>query len=77
MRTKGASGAFIKELMRRAVQFHLERGNEERRIDAADVQEALEEMLFKGGRLNMQLLGAARHKGRIGFGAEATHGNGG
>jgi len=76
-RTDGVSGAFIKELMRRAVQFHLERGNKERRIDAADVQEALEEMLFKGGRLNMQLLGAARHKGRIGFGAEATHGNGG
>jgi ATP-dependent 26S proteasome regulatory subunit len=55
-KTAGASGALIKELMRRAAQFLLESCNadlEPRHIDAA-----LEEMLFDGGSLNARLLGA-------------------
>jgi AAA+ superfamily predicted ATPase len=56
-RTEKVSGAFIKELMRRSVQFHLER-NGSGRIEIADVDQALEEMLFTGGSLNLKLLGA-------------------
>ncbi|HAW30988.1 MAG TPA: cell division protein FtsH [Planctomycetaceae bacterium] len=56
-RTAGVSAAFIKELMRRAVQFHLEReGTGE--ISSADVTNALDEMLVSGGSLNLKLLGA-------------------
>jgi hypothetical protein len=58
------SAAFIKELMRRAVQFHLERDSSPQ-IAWADVQHALDEMLVAGGSLNLKLLGAT---GRIGFG---------
>ena len=57
-RTDRVSAAFIKELMRRSVQFHLE-SNGTGRIDLADVERALEEMLFSGGSLNLKLLGAA------------------
>jgi|SRR5579859_1301263 len=57
-KTKNASAAFIKELMRRATQFYLEEGR-----DGALTQEnlttALEEMLFSGGSLNVKLLGGA------------------
>lgn len=56
-RTDRVSGAFIKELMRRSVQFHLER-NGSGRIESADVERALDEMLFSGGSLNLKLLGA-------------------
>jgi SpoVK/Ycf46/Vps4 family AAA+-type ATPase len=55
-RTEGVSAAFIKELMRRSVQFHLER-SESDRIELRDVEAALEEMLFSGGSLNRKLLG--------------------
>ncbi|QDT80620.1 ATP-dependent zinc metalloprotease FtsH 3 [Gimesia maris] len=56
-RTAGVSAAFIKELMRRAVQFHLEReGTGE--ISSADVTNAMDEMLVSGGSLNLKLLGA-------------------
>lgn len=56
-RTDKVSAAFIKELMRRSVQFHLEtNGTDE--ITLADVQNALDEMLFRGGSLNLMLLGA-------------------
>ena len=55
-KTDNVSAAFIKELMRRAAQFQLERdGSSAMRI--ADVDNALEEMLFKGGSLNRKLLG--------------------
>lgn len=57
-KTDKVSAAFIKELMRRAVQFHLERGGTGR-IEVADVDCALEEMLFSGGSLNVKLLGGA------------------
>ncbi|HND52854.1 MAG TPA: AAA family ATPase [Pirellulaceae bacterium] len=56
-RTANVSAAFIKELMRRILQFHLERGDDGP-ITAPDVDLALEEMLFRGGPLNLKLLGA-------------------
>jgi hypothetical protein len=55
-RTERVSAAFIKELMRRSVQFHLERGDS-RQLAVADVDNALAEMLFRGGSLNLKLLG--------------------
>ncbi|MCB9924938.1 MAG: 26S protease regulatory subunit [Planctomycetaceae bacterium] len=56
-RTDGVSAAFIKELMRRTVQFHIERnGNGE--VSHEDIDCALDEMLFRGGSLNLKLLGA-------------------
>lgn len=56
-RTDGVSAAFIKELMRRIIQFHIER-NGDSEINRADVDLALDEMLFSGGSLNLKLLGA-------------------
>jgi AAA+ superfamily predicted ATPase len=57
-KTKGASPAFIKELMRLSAQFQFELGKdgalEQRAIDGA-----LEEMLFSGGTLNVKLLGGS------------------
>lgn len=58
-RTDGVSAAFIKELMRRSVQFHIER-NGAGQISIEDVSEALDEMLASGGSLNLKLLGATR-----------------
>jgi len=62
-RTKGVSGAFIKELMRRCAQFQIEFscGNI---LTQPAVDAAIEEMLFTGGALNRRLLG--------GEGAEQT-----
>jgi len=61
-RTEGVSGAFIKELMRRTVQFHIERdGTGE--VSHDDVDNALNEMLFSGGSLNLKLLGAREPEG--------------
>lgn len=57
-RTDRVSPAFIKELMRRSVQFHLER-TDDGVLALADVENALEELLFRGGSLNARLLGAA------------------
>lgn len=56
-RTDGVSAAFIKELLRRIIQFHIER-NGDSEISHADVDSALNEMLFGGGSLNLKLLGA-------------------
>lgn len=56
-RTGCVSAAFIKELMRRSVQYHLQR-NGTGRIEQADVDGALEELLFSGGSLNLKMLGA-------------------
>jgi ATP-dependent 26S proteasome regulatory subunit len=55
-RTKGVSGAFIKELMRRCAQFQIETSGGKLLTQAA-VDAALEEMLFAGGTLNRRLLG--------------------
>jgi ATP-dependent Clp protease adapter protein ClpS len=55
-RTEGVSAAFIKEMMRRTAQASIAR--EGRGIvSSADLQEALDDMLFTGGRLNIKLLG--------------------
>jgi ATP-dependent 26S proteasome regulatory subunit len=63
-RTENVSAAFIKELMRRSVQFQLERDGAHD-IQPCDVENALEEMLFSGGSVNLKLLGG--NVGRIGF----------
>ena len=57
-RTERVSASFIKELMRRATQFYLEREGTGA-LELRDVEGALEEMLFRGGSLNRLLLGAA------------------
>jgi hypothetical protein len=57
-KTDKASAAFIKELMRRAAQFYIQNGSNGR-LQLAQVNAALEEMLFSGGSLNARLLGAA------------------
>lgn len=55
-RTKGVSGAFIKELMRRCAQFQIESSHGSVLTPSA-VDAAIEEMLFAGGALNRRLLG--------------------
>lgn len=62
-RTNRVSAAFIKELMRRSVQFQLERDGSGQ-VEWADVEGALDEMLFSGGSLNLKLLGAEGADGR-------------
>ena len=57
-RTERASPAFIKELMRRAAQYYIQNGSKGG-LRIADVNAALEEMLFTSGSLNARLLGAA------------------
>jgi len=55
-KTGAVSPAFIKELMRRAAQLYAESGSTA--TVAADlVDRALHEMVFRGGRLNVKLLG--------------------
>ena len=57
-RTKGASPAFIKELMRRSAQFQIElRAGSVLKQEAVDG--AIEEMVFTGGALNLKLLGGS------------------
>ena len=55
-RTEGVSASFIKELMRRSAQFHLER-DDSGGLSLGDVEAALDELLFSGGTLNRKLLG--------------------
>ena len=54
-KTDGVSAAFIKELMRRSAQFLIEAGASH--LQPGHVEQALEEMLFTGGKLNAKLLG--------------------
>ncbi len=56
-RTEGVSGAFIKELMRRTAQYVFEREDGTHTVTRQDIESALDEMLFEGGRLNATLLG--------------------
>jgi len=58
--TEGVSASFIKELMRRAIQFHLEcrTDGQQVRILQNDIDQAIDELLFTGGSLNRTLLGA-------------------
>ncbi|WP_076864467.1 ATP-dependent Clp protease adaptor ClpS [Bradyrhizobium mercantei] len=58
-RTEGVSAAFIKELMRRIAQASIARGSGQD-VTAEDIDGALNEMLFDGGRLNVKLLGGAQ-----------------
>ena len=58
-RTEGVSAAFIKELMRRIAQASIARDGG-RHITTKDIDGALNEMLFDGGRLNVKLLGGAQ-----------------
>jgi ATP-dependent Clp protease adapter protein ClpS len=58
-RTDGVSAAFIKELMRRIAQSAILRDGG-RSTASADIDEALNDMLFAGGRLNVKLLGGAQ-----------------
>jgi hypothetical protein len=62
LRTERTSAAFVKELMRRAAQEHLEQGADGA-LTAASVERALSEMLFAGGRLNLRLLGGDAEAG--------------
>jgi len=57
-KTEKVSASFIKELMRRAAQFQIERNGDGSEIELGDIDNALEEMLFTGGSLNRKLLGA-------------------
>jgi ATP-dependent Clp protease adapter protein ClpS len=58
-RTKGVSAAFIKELMRRIAQACIGRSGG-KAVKAVDIGEALDDMLFAGGKLNVKLLGGAQ-----------------
>jgi AAA+ superfamily predicted ATPase len=60
-KTKGGSGAFIKELMRRSAQFLLE--DHAKVLTERHVESALDEMLFSGGSLNSKLLGFSANAG--------------
>src|SRR5581483_5254113 len=55
-RTEGVSAAFIKEMMRRTAQAILERDTGWQ-ATSADLDTALNDMLFTGGKLNVTLLG--------------------
>jgi ATP-dependent Clp protease adapter protein ClpS len=57
-RTKGVSAAFIKELMRRVAQASIARDGGTA-VESGDIGEALDDMLFTGGKLNIKLLGGA------------------
>ncbi|MDZ4782626.1 MAG: ATP-binding protein [Planctomycetia bacterium] len=65
--SEGGSGAFIKELIRRSVQFQMERADDGV-IATEDVQAALDELLRRGGEVNARSLGAPLGlRGRLGF----------
>ena len=57
-RTEGVSASFLKELMRRSAQYAVERSTDDS-LQREDIDQALDEMLFKGGALNRKLLGAS------------------
>ena len=57
-KTKNASPAFIKELMRRSAQYHIQ-GGQDGVLKLEHLEAALDEMLFSGGSLNVKLLGGA------------------
>jgi ATPase family associated with various cellular activities (AAA) len=56
-KTRQASAAFIKELLRRAAQYYISE-HQQGELQQKHVDAALEEMLFSGGALNLKLLGA-------------------
>jgi ATP-dependent Clp protease adapter protein ClpS len=58
-RSEGVSAAFIKELMRRVAQASIVRDGG-KTVDSSDISQAVDDMLFTGGKLNVKLLGGAR-----------------
>jgi ATP-dependent 26S proteasome regulatory subunit len=60
-RTRGVSAAFIKELMRRIAQASIARDGGTT-VETEDIGEALDDMLFAGGKLNVKLLGGVREQ---------------
>ena len=64
-RTDGASPAFIKELLRRVAQHHIEK-QETGDVSRETAEAALHEMLFSGGTLNTALLGGRGMTGAVG-----------
>ena len=62
-KTANVSASFIKELMRRSAQFQIERDEDAAEVTPADIDNALEELLFTGGSLNRKLLGAEIDEG--------------
>jgi len=58
-RTQGVSAAFIKEMMRRVAQASIARDGG-KTVESGDISEALDDMLFTGGKLNVKLLGGAK-----------------
>lgn len=63
LKSGGASAAFIKELMRRAAQYYLRDGGKGK-LQPAHLDQALSEMVFEGGSLNLKLLGASQEMAR-------------
>jgi ATP-dependent 26S proteasome regulatory subunit len=57
-KTKNASPAFIKELMRRSAQYCIQDGDGQH-LAIEQVEGALDEMFFSGGSLNVKVLGGA------------------
>jgi AAA+ superfamily predicted ATPase len=58
-RTKGVIAAFIKELMRRVAQASIGRDGGTT-VQSGDLGEALDDMLFASGKLNIKLLGGTQ-----------------
>src|SRR3954453_6880423 len=58
-RCEGVSAAFIKEMMRRVAQASIARDGG-KTVESGDIGEALDDMLFTGGKLNVKLLGGAK-----------------
>lgn len=65
-RTQGASGAFIRELLRKAALFAAGSGDDEIVVTDRHLDDALHELVVQGGDLTRSLLGFHT---RIGFGA--------
>jgi ATP-dependent 26S proteasome regulatory subunit len=57
--TEGVSGAFIRELMRKAALFAADE-SDELVVEDRHIDEALRELVFDGGELTRRLLGASR-----------------
>jgi AAA+ superfamily predicted ATPase len=57
--TEGVSGAFIRELMRKAALFAADE-SDEMVVEDRHIEEALRELVFDGGELTKRLLGASR-----------------
>jgi cell division protease FtsH len=62
-RTAGASGAFIRELLRKAMVFAAEDANGEAVVRQSHVDEAVTELLVAGGSMTHSLLGSSPQSG--------------